>query len=70
MQKIKFLVSHFQGVQYTQLMHPAGKGAAYYHQLSLQEDQGIDMTQVSWDTVPLKKRTPSKWSHCTIASAL
>ncbi|XP_068084564.1 caskin-2 isoform X2 [Anabrus simplex] len=35
-----------QGVQgYTQLMH-AGKGAAYYHhQLSLQEDQGIDMTQ-------------------------
>jgi len=37
----------FQGVQYTQLMHAAGKGAGYYHQLSLQEDQGIDMTQVS-----------------------
>ncbi|XP_023714552.1 caskin-1 isoform X3 [Cryptotermes secundus] len=34
-----------QGVQYTQLMHAAGKGATYYHQLSLQEDQGIDMTQ-------------------------
>jgi hypothetical protein len=39
-------------------MHPAGKGAAYYHQLSLQEDQGIDMTQVSWDTVPLDERMP------------
>ncbi|GLH08944.1 Uncharacterized protein GBIM_14098 [Gryllus bimaculatus] len=34
----------FPGPQYTQLMH-AGKGSAYYHQLSLQEDQGIDMTQ-------------------------
>ncbi|XP_049773009.1 caskin-2 isoform X7 [Schistocerca cancellata] len=33
-----------QGVQYTQLMH-SGKSAAYYHQMSLQEDQGIDMTQ-------------------------
>jgi hypothetical protein len=36
-------------------MHPTAKGAAYYHQLSLQEDQGIDMTQVSWDTVALNK---------------
>lgn len=32
--------------QYTQL-HTAKNAVYYHHQLSLQEDQGIDMTQVS-----------------------
>jgi hypothetical protein len=47
MYRLDFGLVCFQGVQYTQLMHAAGKGSTYYHQLSLQEDQGIDMTQVS-----------------------
>ena len=40
------ILSFFYLLQYTQL-NTAKNAVYYHHQLSLQEDQGIDMTQVS-----------------------
>ncbi|KAL1453102.1 hypothetical protein WDU94_007275 [Cyamophila willieti] len=55
--------------QYTQLVHGGGKSNTYYHhQLSLQEDQGIDMTQSPGRDSPGSSGSGSRHSTASLDS--
>ncbi|XP_039289747.1 caskin-2 isoform X2 [Nilaparvata lugens] len=59
----------FPGPQYTQVVHGNTKSAVYYHhQLSLQEDQGIDMTQSPGRDSPGSSGSGSRHSTASLDS--
>lgn len=50
---------------FLQYSHPSGNMKMYYHQLSLQEDQGIDMTQSPGRDSPGSSGSGSGSRHST-----